>query len=219
MGQDRKPGEPRPHDLLAAAAVCRNALLPALGDDWSQPAGDLTWDCRRTLDHVVDALLFYTGQLATRATRRLPRLRDGDPERPVEDLLEIVGMAAAVLAEVVRVAPASTRAFHPAGLADGSGFVAMGCAEILIHTDDIAQGLELPFRPPDELTAAVLARIFPWAPPEADSGEVDPWAAFRWACGRAPLPGRDRLGPDWWWHCAPLSEWDGTRTVRTVPPG
>ncbi|MDP9369654.1 MAG: hypothetical protein M3Q03_15495 [Chloroflexota bacterium] len=214
MAQDRAPGEPWPDDLLLAAAVCREALLPALGEDWSRPAGDLTWDCRRTLDHVVDALLFYTGQLTTRATRRLLRLRNGDSERPVEELLEIVGTAAAVLAEIVRAAPAGTRAFHPAGMADGSGFVAMGCTEILIHTDDIAQGLALPFRPPDALTAVVLTRIFPWAPLKAD-----PWAAFRWACGRASLPDRDRLAPDWWWHCAPLSEWDGTRTVRTVPPG
>src|SRR5205085_7265867 len=39
---------------------------------------------------------------------------------------------------------------------------------------------------------------------------VDPWSALRWANGRLALPDRARLGPDWGWWCAPLSEWDGT---------
>ena len=59
----------------------------------------------------------------------------------------------------------------------------------------------------------VLARIFPWAPSEGDA-----WATLQWAAGRAPLPNRERLGTDWLWHCAPLAEWDGTRTVRQAPP-
>ncbi len=210
---ERTPEALRPNDLLAAATVCREALLPARHDDWSVPTGDLTWDCRRTLDHVVDSLLFYAAHLATRATYRLPPLRNGDPALAVEDLLASVETAATVLAELARSAGPEARAFHPAGMADASGFVAMGCAEILIHTADIAEGLSRPFQPPDGLIAAVVARIFPWAPEHAD-----PWAAFRWACGRASLPDRDRLGPDWWWHCAPLAEWDGTRKVRTTPP-
>ena len=103
-----------------------------------------------------------------------------------------VETAAAVLAELARAAGPEIRAFHPAGMADGSGFVAMGCVEIVIHTADIAEGLGLSFQPPDELTRAVVSRLFPWAPAGAD-----PWAAFRWACGRISLPGHERLGPDW----------------------
>ena len=45
-----------PADLLTSAGVCRETLMPALGRDWSVPAGDLEWDCRRTLDHIVDTL-------------------------------------------------------------------------------------------------------------------------------------------------------------------
>jgi hypothetical protein len=30
-----------------------------------------------------------------------------------------------------------------------------------------------------------------------------------WANGRRDLPDKERLGPDWAWHCAPLDEWDG----------
>jgi hypothetical protein len=136
---------------------------------------------------------------------RLPVVRNCDPSLSVPELLTVVGALAAVLAEVARAAPAGTRAFHPAGMADASGFIAMGCTEILIHTDDIAQGLARPFRPPDDLTARVLTRLFPWAPSDGD-----PWLRLRWATGRAGLPERERLGPDWYWHCAPLEEWDGT---------
>ena len=205
---------PTPDDLLAAAALCRRSLTPALDRDWSLPAGDLNWDCRRTLDHIPDALALYASHLATAATSRLPRFRDGNPSASVPDLLETVGAAAAVLAAVARAAPAGTCAFHPAGMADASGFLAMGCVETVIHTDDIARGLGLPFRPPDELVDRVLRRLFPWAP---TAGDV--WASLRWACGRAPLPDRERLAPDWYWHCAPLAEWDGTIKKRSAPPG
>ncbi len=177
------------------------------------PAGDLEWSCRRTLDHVADALVFSSAHLATRATARLPRVRDGDPARSVLELLTTVGTAA-ILAEVVRAAPPGTRAFHPAGMADPSGSAAMGCEEILIHTADIAQGLGRSFRPPAALTARVLAHLFPWAP-----GEVDPWDALRWASRRVSLADRERLGLAWYWHCAPLAEWDGTIKRRMAPPG
>jgi hypothetical protein len=128
-------------------------------------------------------------------------------------LLTIVEALAAVLAEVARAAPPEARGYHGAGMADAEGFVAMGCEEILIHTADIAQGLGLSFRPPDELTARVLRRLFPWAPTDGD-----PWAELRWASGRIALPDRPRLGPDWYWHCAPLAEWDGTVKKRSAPP-
>jgi hypothetical protein len=45
-----------------------------------------------------------------------------------------------------------------------------------------------------------------------------PWDGLRWAAGRAALPDREQLGPDWYWHCPPLSEWDGTIRKRTAPP-
>ena len=201
-------------DLLDAARGCRTTLAPALGADWSVPAGELDWDCRRTLDHVADALLHYAAHLATRAPARLPHLRDGDPSRTPAELLSVVETAAAILAAVAVSAPPEARGFHGAGMADPEGFLAMGCEETLIHTDDIARGLGLPFRPPDGLSERVLRRLFPWAP----VGE-EPWATLRWVSGRAPLGDRPRLDPDWYWHCAPLAEWDGTVRKRTRPPG
>jgi hypothetical protein len=202
-----------PDDLATAARLCRLALEPALERDWGVRAGDLEWDCRRTLDHIADTLFFYAALLATRTTARMPPPRNGDPAASPAQLLTTVEAAAAILADVVRAAPPQTRAFHPAGMADVTGWLGMACEEVLLHTDDIAQGLGLAFRPPDELCIRIAARIFPWAPADAD-----PWDALRWAAGRAALPGRERLGPDWWWHCAPLSEWDGTIRKRTAPP-
>ncbi|MDQ3045303.1 MAG: hypothetical protein M3R06_09190 [Chloroflexota bacterium] len=200
-------------DLRQAVAVCRATLDAAVGRDWSVLARDLAWSCHRTLDHIADALSFYSTHLAILATARRVPLRNGDPTRLPAELLGVVETAAAVLAAVVTAAPAGARAFHPAGMADVTGFLAMGCTEILVHTHDIAHGLDLPFRAPDELCRKILTRLFPWAPPD-----TDPWEALLWACGRAPLGDIPRLDPNWYWHCAPLTEWDGTRTVRATPP-
>jgi hypothetical protein len=202
-----------PDALLVAAAVIRSALEPALDRDWDVRAGDLEWSCRRTLDHIADALLLYTVHLATRATARRPPPRNGDPAATPADLLTAVESIATAFAEVARAAPPGTRAFHPAGMADVTGFLAMGCEEILVHTWDIAEGLGVPFAPPADFAARIVARIFPWAP-----AYVPPWDALRWAAGRIALLGHARLGPDWYWHCAPLAEWDGTIKRRTAPP-
>ena len=209
--------DPTPHDLRTAAAICRAALAPVLDRDWSARAGDLDWSCRRTLDHVVDTVLLYAAFLATRSQGRLAFPRDGDPNRTVAELLATVETTAAILAEVARAAPPDARAFHPAGMGDAPGFLAMACEEILVHTDDIATGLGLTFRPADEgLIDRVARRIFPWAPADAE-----PWDALRWGAGRIELPGHPRLGSDWWFHPAPLAEWDGTvrRRTRDTPPG
>lgn len=203
----------RADDLLRAAAACRSALEPGLDRDWSVPAGDLDWSCRRTLDHIADTHVFYAAHLAARATARVVSPRNGDKARTPKDLLGVVETTAAILGDVARAAPVDARGFHGAGMADAEGFLAMGCAETLIHTYDIAQGLDLPFAPPDDLAAAVVRRIFPWTAIDGDG-----WDALRWSCGRIALPGRERLGPDWYWQCAPLAEWDGTIRTRTSPP-
>jgi hypothetical protein len=209
LATDSSRSDLTPEDLLTAAALARQALAPGLEADWEVRAGTLDWTCRQTLDHIPNALLNYAGHLATRSGERRPPIRHTNPQAAAADLLQIVETTAAILAEVVRAAPPGARGFHQAGLADGTGFLAMGCTEILIHTADIADGLRLQYRPPDALVARVLQRLFPWAPEEGD-----PWTLLRWACGRAALPGRPQLDADWYWHCAPLEEWDGTVKKR-----
>jgi uncharacterized protein (TIGR03083 family) len=202
-----------PDDLLTAAARCRATLEPALERDWEVLAREMEWSCRRTLDHIVDALMLYCGYVGTRATARRTPLRNGDPAATPSELLNSVEAAAAILAELVRALSVGARVFHPAGMADATGYLAMGCEEILVHTWDIAEGLGVPFAPPEELAAKIVARILPWAP-----GDVPAWDALRWGVGRIELPGYGRLGPDWYWHPAPLAEWDGTIKKRTAPP-
>jgi len=205
-------------DVLAAADSCRKHLGPHTGppERWALLAGDLEWTCRGTLDHVADALTYYAGNLATRTPVQRPRLRNGDSASTIDALLTAVETAATILATVATATPPDTRSFHRAGMADVSGFMAMGCAEILIHTDDIAAGLHTtpPYRGDPELSARLVQRLFPWAPQHDDA-----WELLRWSMGRTALPEHERLGPDWWWFCAPLEEWDGTpRTSWTPPP-
>ena len=100
-------------------------------------------------------------------------------------------------------------------MADVSGYVGMACVEALVHTFDITQGLGVEFQPPGDLCGRVLKRLFPWT----EEAGPDPWATLCWTTGRISLPGRDDVGADWYWQCAPLAEWDGTVRKRTAPPG
>ena len=199
-----------PEDVRAAAAACREALSGVVDLDWSGRAGELDWTCRQTLEHIPSAQIFYASQLALAAKERLPMARGGEDQLTVAELLLSVEVNAAILEHVLRAAPASARAYHPAGMADPSGFAAMGCDEILIHTADIAAGFEIDFKPPEDLCGRVLARLFPWAPTD-----VGHWDSLLWANGRVALPGVGPQDENWRWHCAPLSEWDGQIPRRT----
>ena len=199
-----------PENVRAAAAVCREALSDLVDRDWSVRAGDLDWSCRQTLEHITQTQLYYASHLAFAAKERLPRALGGEDQLAVADLVLLVEVNAAILEHVIRAAPALTRAHHTAGMADPSGFAAMGCDEILIHTADIAAGFDIDFQPPEDLCRRVLVRLFPWAPTD-----VGHWDSLRWANGRIALPESGRQDEKWHWHCAPLNEWDGRIPRRT----
>jgi len=201
-----------PDDVVDAGEWCRSVLGAAVEQDWEVPAGDLDWSCARTVEHITNANLRYALHFASRANGPLPRVRQHDESLGPGDLLALVGAAAAMLAEATRDAPGDARGFHPAGMADAEGFLAMGCDEILVHTHDAASGFGLTFDPPVELSGRVVERLFPWAPIDAE-----PWPTLLWANGRIALGEAGRLDPDWYWHCAPLIEWDGSANRRTRP--
>lgn len=210
----------QPDDIALATGIAREQLDPLQNADWDVRAGNLTWSCRRTLDHIIDTLLLYASAVARPITGRedwLP-VRDGNPHATIPELLESLTTSAAILDYVCRAAPEAARAFHPSGLSDANGFRAMACSEILTHTDDILLGMHTVWQPaPDpELCDRILRRVFPWAPDASE--EADRWDVVRWACGRIPLATRPRLDEQWWWHAAPIAEWDGTRNERTSPP-
>ncbi|MGW6015129.1 GNAT family N-acetyltransferase [Streptomyces sp. NPDC055210] len=172
------------------------ALRGAVDRDWDVEAGRLEWSCRRTAEHIASDLIAYAGQLAGRpADRYVPfDITFEECENP-EDVLQVVEATGALLAAAVRTTPREARAFHPYPFrsANREGFAAMGVAEVLLHTHDIAEGLGIAYEPPAALCADVLTRIFPHVRPEPGP---DHWRTLLWATGRGELPGR-----------APLTTW------------
>ncbi|MGY1745048.1 hypothetical protein [Blastococcus sp. SYSU D00695] len=192
-------------ELRRAAAAARE-LLAAVPDGAARvPA--LDDDVAGVTAHVTGCLIWYAQDLAAG-----PEGADGFTlgrrrEAALPELVRQQVAAAEVLARTVEGAAPGDRGRHDWGTPDASGFAAMGAAELLLHTGDVADALGLPWQPPADLADAVLVRLFPWAPADAD-----PVAALRWATGRGDLPGVEPV-TSWRWHCSPLDEWDGTRAL------
>ena len=192
-------------DVLAAAATVGAVLEPVIDCDWSVPVPDLDFTVASVVAHAAagplwDAVDLWEGP-ADDAAYEVRVRPDADNGRLVKSLRTTSALCAAS----VDGAPPSMRGFHPSGSADPEGFAAMACDELLIHGNDAARGLALPFSPDPALAERVLLRLFPW---HADDLGDDPWSTLLWANGRTALAGRrERQG--WRWHCAPLSEWDG----------
>jgi hypothetical protein len=183
-------------DQVEEAVAGAVAVLRTVVDrDWdSVKAGRLEWSCRETAVHITVDLITYACRLAVGATEEHApidiTLDEGTGNAGVLDVIETTG---ALLAAAVRTAPRETRAFHPGPFrsANREGSAAMGVAEVLLHTHDIAEGLGIAYEPPAQLCEDVLTRIFPHVQPGPDH-----WRTLLWATGRGELPGR-----------APLTEW------------
>ena len=193
-------------DVLAAAELCRATLEPALAADWAVPVPGLDFTVASVVAHAAEAPLWYSLDLWSGPENAAFDLKVL-PDAPDERLLASLVASARALAAGVDAAPAGTRGFHPFGSPDPAAFAAMACDELLVHCDDAARGLGLAFVPDHGLASAVLARLFPW---HAVGPGEEPAQVLLWANGRLDLEGRLRQSR-WRWHCAPLSEWDGTR--------
>jgi len=198
----------RSDDVRSATATCTGLLAGAAGRDWSVRAGGLDWTVSEVVAHIAQSLYFYAADLVGGRVLNDALEVKVRADRPPEALLGVVRSGATVLAATLDACDEHTRGFHPAGSPDPSGFAAMACDELLVHTDDAARGLGLAFEPDAHLAAHVVRRLFPWAPHDQRS-----WPTLRWANGRAPLGDRPRL-EHWQWHCAPLDEWHDTAPPR-----
>lgn len=188
------------------------ALRPAPIGDWDRQAGPMECSCWDAMDHLCSALFGYASRFGLRnppTDRRVSIAPRTEPEgfsltvavdRAVGAPLEVLEAMGGLLAGMLRNARPDWRAWHIWGVADAEGFAAMGVVETGVHAWDLAQGLGLDWRLPDELSAPALERLFPEAPTD-----TDPWATLLWATGRGDLTGRERRDPEWSWHSAPLS--------------
>ncbi|QFR02701.1 GNAT family N-acetyltransferase [Streptomyces phaeolivaceus] len=199
---------------------CLSVLGTVLDRDWEgAKAGRLDWNCRQTAEHIASDLIAYAGQLAGRpATRWAPFEIDMAECEENADVLEVIRTTGTLLSATIAATPREVRAFHPYPFraADREGFAAMGVAEVLLHTHDIAEGLGLPASaslPPagPGLCETVLARLFPHVRP----GD-DPWATLLWATGRGELPGRPPV-TEWRWN-NPLHIETGRLVLQGVHP-
>ena len=191
----------RPDEQLTAAIhEAVTALRPATERDWGVPAGQLRWTCARTARHMADDLAAYAGQLVCEVPDHyLPFRLVANPKTPPDGVLDLVQMTAGLLALVVRDAPADARGYHPYGMADAEGFAALGAAEVVLHTHDIARGLGVQYEPSREIPAWLLTRLDRDLP-----DHDDPWELLLWATGRGELPGHDPVRR-WRWDPAPAT--------------
>ncbi|MFD4970855.1 GNAT family N-acetyltransferase [Streptomyces sp. NPDC058424] len=203
-------------EQVEQAVASTVALLRTATDrDWDGVmAGRLEWSCRRTAEHIAGDLIAYAGQLAGRAqSAYVPFEITLDEGTKNTDALDVIETTGALLAAAVRTTPPEVRAFHPYPFrsANREGFAAMGVAEVLLHTHDIATGLHLVYEPPAELCEDVLTRLFPHVRPGSA-----PWPTLLWATGRGDLPGRPPV-TEWRWRNPPAIPADRL-TLEGVTP-
>ncbi len=190
-------------DLDAAITCLADGLHPAAEKDWTTATGTGELDAWHTAEHIGDCLLSYAAQLVSRrASGYVPFLAALEKDASSADALQFALAGSAILAAVVRSASPEARAYHPTGTADPAGFAAMGCAEALVHGEDVARGLGLALDPPRETCARTVARLFPHL---GDVSDLDPWTALLWATDRVEVAGRPKQ-TGWRWKGAPLAE-------------
>jgi len=182
-------------DVDAALAEMLAVLGPRTAEDWTVRAGPLDWTCRQTAEHIGHDLLAYAGQLAAQPVDAyLPIDLHVRPTATPAEVLQAVTACGRLLSNALAAATPEVRAWHW-GPCDPTGFAAMGVAETLLHTHDITRGLSVDWLPPGPLSAAVLDRLFPTAPPG------DPTQVLLWCTGRGELDGLPHQ-TSWTWQAA-----------------
>src|SRR5205085_166093 len=140
------------------ASIAAGTLRAASDDDWSGPAGPLSWSCRETAGHIVDVVFSYALQLAAEAKAGYVPLNELRPlpEAQPRDIVDAFAAVARMFHAVLASAAAETRAWHSLGLLSPGQWAGLGANEVLMHTFDICDGLHVTFVPAGELCEATL---------------------------------------------------------------
>lgn len=198
------PADVTGSDVLWAADLCRVFLSRMVGRDWSAQVPGMGGSVAKVVAHAAEGPLWYAMDLWGGPGDDGAATVTVDAQASSAAIVQSLLTSAHVCAASVDAAPQDTLGFHPAGSPDPSGFAAMACDELLVHTRDAARALGEEFLAEGELAARVLSRLFPWHEPDGD-----PWRHLLWANGRIELPGQPGQ-QGWQWHCAPLAEWNGS---------
>ena len=148
-------------NLRQSARASTSFLLSTVSLDWDRAIPGMLWSVREVVAHISEVLLWNAGNLSggtkELTTLELKVLRSSEPVQ----LIETLTVSSALLGYVVDGVPPGQRGWHPEGIADATGFSAMGCDELLVHTSDAARGLGLEFEPPEVLSQMVLRGCSP----------------------------------------------------------
>jgi hypothetical protein len=166
----------------ASVGECVGVMRAGSGADWSSTAGRLDWDCRETALHLASDFTAYAGQLMA------PRQRGYVPfdiifagEPGADGMAEVVRATGGLLSAAARATGKGVQSWHPYGMAGPADFCAMGAVEAIVHTHDLARGLNIEWDAPDWIAARVLQHLF-----RQEAGPGDSWHSLLVATGRVP---------------------------------
>jgi hypothetical protein len=160
-----------------------------LDRDWSVPAGTLEWSCRRTAAHTVDSVFAPAFFLASQRQHAYPAFDDlhAATDATIPDLIDGLRAVTTMLWAVVVTADPGVRAIirrRPAVETAGpEEFAPRGALELILHTYDIATGLDLAFDPPRDLCDRLFRSTASW-PREPVELTGDSWSDLLASRGR-----------------------------------
>jgi hypothetical protein len=189
-------------DLDSAARWCCTTLSVGPRAQWSAVrVPGMEWTSREVVDHLCNTLAFYANHVVLAARHHQPRIRSlGEADLSDADVASTVTAWVRLLAAALRAAPADLLAWHPLGLTDGEGFLALACNELVIHASDVARAHEAHPAADSGLCGRLLQRLFPAARQQADE---EPWQVLLWANGRPSTTVRQPQA-SWRSHPQPL---------------
>lgn len=177
-----------PDTLERAADVVAAALRRGVGRDWSRRAGTLEWTVETTIAHMAAGMAKHLIYLMSRSPRFIAVATRGWPGATQEEMLDAILGCASAMANAARQSPPGVVAYHASGMRDAGDFLAMDVVDLLVHAEDVAQGLDLEYNPPDDLCEVALDAGHP-----EYAGRRPAWPTLLWVWGR-PHPDTSSWG-------------------------